>query len=182
MTGDRPRRRSKATARAVTAGLCAVLAALASVAIWGGLAAERSTVRLERSGDLVGAYLALTRAVAVQDAAEEGFAQRTRRSSRAKFAAAEADIAGALKVLERLGDPKDQALRVRIERLKRRYAADFRRYFGALDAGDAERAEAADPSSQALQVLVRAGPARRATRCGRSTPSAARRRGSSASR
>lgn len=155
---ERKRRGSRTTIRAVTAGLCAVLAALAGVAVWGGVAAQRSTVRLERSGDLVEAYLALTRAVAVQDAAEEQFAKRTRGESRARFDRAGADIAGSLAVLERLGDPADQALRVQIERYERRYAADFRRFFGALDAGDAERAEAAeeaaDPSSQALQSLV----------------------------
>ena len=135
MTTDRRHRGSRTTARAVTAGLCAVLAALAGVAIWGGLAAERSTARLERSSDLVEAYLSLTRAVAVQDAAEEGFAQRTRRRSRAQFEGAGADIADALKVLERLGDPEEQALRARIERYERQYAADFQRFFGALDAG-----------------------------------------------
>jgi len=155
MDPDRRRRRSRTAVRAVTAGLCVVLAALAGVAISGGIAAERSAERLERSGDLVGAYLDLTRAVAIQDGAEEGFAKLVRRRSRAHFDAAGASIADSLGVLERLGDPADRALRARIERYERRYVSDLHRFFGALDAGDAELAEAseeaADLSSQALQ-------------------------------
>ncbi len=152
---------SRTAARAVTVGLCAVLAALAGVAIWGGIAADAAAIRLERSGDLVEAYLGLTRAVAVQDAAEEQFAEKSRRQSRARFDQAALDIARSLTVLERLGSPADRALRADIERYQRRYAADFGRFFGALDAGDEELAEeaeeAADPSSQALQSLVSEG-------------------------
>lgn len=110
---------------------------------------------------MVEAYLQLTRAVAVQDAAEEEFASSTRTRSQARFDAAAVDIADSLAVIERLGDPEDRRLAARIERYERRYARDFRRYFGALDAGDEARAEAAeeaaDPSSQALQTLVTLG-------------------------
>jgi diguanylate cyclase (GGDEF)-like protein len=165
---DASTQRSTNAVRVVTAALCAVLVVLAGVAIWGGISAERSGARLARSGDLIGAYLDLTRAVALQDAAEEGFAERTRQSSRRQFEAAGVSIAVSVQALERLGDPADRALGARIERYEQAYAADFRRYFGALDAGDVARAEAAeeaaDPSSQALQFLVSEGGPRQARR------------------
>jgi diguanylate cyclase (GGDEF)-like protein len=142
--------------RAVTVGLCAVLAALAAVAIVGGLYGERSAARLTRSGDLVQAYLDLTHAVAIQEATEGSLGDL--RVRRERFNAAAATIASSLGVLEREGTAADQALRARIERSELFYAADMNGSFAALEAGNADRAAifetAADPSSQALQTLV----------------------------
>lgn len=168
MDAQRRGRRSRTAVRAVTAALCVVLAALAGVAITGGVAAERSATRLARSGDLVEAYLELTRAVAIQDEAEEELASRTREKARAKFDGAADDITASLKVLKRLGDPADVELSGRIERSERRYAMALQRYLDAVDAGDAELAEAAeekaDPSSLALQSLVTEGGPRQASK------------------
>jgi len=161
MDQPRQRRRSKTAVRAVSVALCVVLAALAGVAIMGGVAAERSADRLMLSGDLVEGYLNLTRAVAVQDASEEQSEAYRRKASRAQFDAAGVAIGESLAVLERLGDPQDRALGARIGRYERRYAADVHHYFDALDAGDPDHADAfetaADPSAQALQTLVAAG-------------------------
>ena len=158
---SRHTRRSGTAARVVTVGLCLVLAVLAGVAVSGGFAAERSATRLARSGDLVEAYLDLTRAVAVQDAVEENAYGDSLAIRRRRFEDAGTVIARSLMVLERIGDPADQELRLRIQRDERQYARATLGYFDALAAGDPDRAatfeNTADPSSQALQTLASEG-------------------------
>ena len=161
MRSDRPIRRSGAAVRAVTAGICLLFLVLAGVAISGGIAVDRSTARLARSGDLVQAYLDLTRAVAVQHEAGEDVARRTRPRARRRFDTAGATVARSLDVLERSGDSADRELRARIAVSERLFTLDIHRYFDALDANDLGLAKTVkadgDPWAEVLQGLVSEG-------------------------
>jgi diguanylate cyclase (GGDEF)-like protein len=161
MRSDRPKRRSGAAVRIVTAGICVLILVLAGVAITGGIEADRSTARLARSGDLVQAYLDLTRAVAVQHAAGEDRKRRTRPRTRQRFDKAGVVVARSLDVLGRFGDPADRELRARIEVYERLFTLEFERYFDALDANDIALARTfkadGDPWAEVLQGLVSEG-------------------------
>ena len=130
--------------RAVSAVLVVVLLALAGLAVASAYDGQRSAERLERSGDLVEAYLNLNRAFAAQEEVESHYEDEPGIAPRAAFDAATRAVAEALEVLRREGMPRDRALAATLAEEHARYVRGNHRAFDAIDAGDDDRAEAID--------------------------------------
>lgn len=156
---SRERDRLQRLVQVVSTGLASVLALLAGLAVWSAVDGHRSATRLERSGDLVEAYLALHRAVAVQDALEDDYEEHPGPRNRLRFERMSAVIFDALGVLRRHGNPRDRALAAKVAIHQREYGEAIQRAFDAVDAGDEERAEQiddlyVDPPSRIIQIHV----------------------------
>jgi diguanylate cyclase (GGDEF)-like protein len=152
-------RRFRLQLRAVSAGLCAVLAVLAGLTVLLATSADRSAQRLERSGDLVEAYLTLNEAVVEQDSIEDSYGDAPSLRTRRAFRAASRRIVFALDRLERYGDGDDALLATQIRAAEVRYAGGMEALFRAVAEGDADAAEEIDesrldPWGQRLGVLA----------------------------
>ncbi len=89
--------------RAVSTLLVLVLLALAGLAVSSAYEGDRSAERLERSGDLVEAYLTLNRGFAAQEDIEAHYEDEPPLEARGKFDAATPVIGAALEVLRSQG-------------------------------------------------------------------------------
>ena len=130
--------------RWVAAALCTVVGLLAVLAVLQAAVGQRATDRLERSGDLVEAYLVIGRAVARQDAIEESYEDEPGTAQRRRFAAASRRMDRSLATLASEGAADDRALAGRFVVTAQRYRAGMAAYFAAVDAGDRDGAEQID--------------------------------------
>jgi diguanylate cyclase (GGDEF)-like protein len=157
-------RRFRTQSRAVTVALCTVLALLAGLSVLQAVVGGRATARLERSGDLVEAYLLINRAVSDKDAIEDSYIERPSARAREDFRAAGERLRAALDTLEEEGAADDRLLAGRIARTSQRYSAAMEYLFRAVAAGDTRLAEEIDDTQLdvhggALGTLVsRSGP------------------------
>ncbi len=124
--------------RAVSALLVLVLLALAGLAVSSAYEGDRYAERVERSGDLVEAYLTLNRGFAAQEDVEAHYEDEPPLEARARFDAATPVIGGALEVLRSQGMERDRELATVVGGLHRRYVNGNHRVFDAVDAGDDE--------------------------------------------
>ena len=131
-------------ARAVTAALFGVVVMLGGLAVLQAVVGHRAAERLERSGDLVEAYLTINRAVALQDSIEDEYEDAPGSALRARFLAAARDTDAAVRVLLREGGPADVRHARRLAVTSRRYVAATTYYFDALDAGEKRLADYID--------------------------------------
>ena len=128
----------------MTAALFGVVAMLGGLAVLQAVVGHRAAERLERSGDLVEAYLTINRAVALQDTIEDEYEDAPGPALRARFLAAVRDSDAAVRVLLREGGPADVRHARRLAVTSRRYVAATAYYFDALDAGQKRLADYID--------------------------------------
>ena len=152
-------RHTRRLTRAISIVLALVLLALAGLALTSAYDGERSAARLERSGDLAEAYLAMNQAFATQEAVEARYDAKPTMAARARFEAATAVITRATGVLQREGPARDRRLAATLAVHHARYVAGNERAFDAVDAGDRRRAEqiddaVVDPAGTAVQQQV----------------------------
>jgi diguanylate cyclase (GGDEF)-like protein/putative nucleotidyltransferase with HDIG domain len=146
----------------VAYGLVALLIALAAFAAFGEIGEEREEAGLPESIAVLDAYLALNRAVSVQDTVEDEYDRSPTEANQARFIEQNPVVSDSLSTIAELGDASDRRFAESVRGVHLRYREAMLRFLATREAGLRGRAEQietsqVDPAGQALQDRLARG-------------------------
>ncbi len=130
--------------RHASIGLLIVLITLPGFALWGAVATYQSGLELRRSTKLNDIYEQARYAVGAEESLEREYRLQPGPDVRARHSAAGADMVEALRRAARMGDPAERQLIQGVLAKHEQYLGAVSRMFAAVDARDADAANAID--------------------------------------